>query len=370
MMRSDDRRDDAARALDTRIAAFIANGDRDEAAFEHLALEVFAYQFERNAPYRRHCERMGRTPSGVARWSDIPPVPTSAFATVRLACFGPERTALTFVSSGTTSAGAAASKHELDAAYLYEASLWAHWRSCVVPDSPSMPIFAFGAPDEEAPHSSLAYMMSRLVSMHPEGRFFVHDGALDHGEAYAALAGCDEPVILFGTAIAFVHFFDRCRIDGKRFELPEGSRVVETGGFKGWKREVTREALYEQFTEILSVPRDACVSEYGMCELGSQWYDANLRDMLERKPPRRDVKIGPAWARIRIVDPVTAESVPDGEPGLIQCFDLSNRGSVAAILTGDVGKIRDGGFEWLGRSHFALPKGCSIAADELLETGR
>jgi hypothetical protein len=84
---------------------------------------------------------------------------------------------------------------------------------------------------------------------------------------------------------------------------------------------------------------------------------------------RLDVKVGPHWAKAIVVDPVTAQPVERGAEGLIRIFDLSNRGSVCALVTGDLGIERDGGFVLLGRSAGAPPKGCSIDADELLTRG-
>jgi hypothetical protein len=103
-----------------------------------------------------------------------------------------------------------------------------------------------------------------------------------------------------------------------------------------------------------------------MCELGSQWYDANLADVSAGRESRHHVKLGPRWTRTVIVDPVTALPLQPGEPGLLRIFDLTNRGSVAAILTGDIARERDGGIEILGRHPGAPPKGCSIAADAML----
>jgi hypothetical protein len=105
-----------------------------------------------------------------------------------------------------------------------------------------------------------------------------------------------------------------------------------------------------------------------MCELGSQWYDASLLDTVTGRKPLANTKIGPHWARTLVVDPVTAQIMPDGATGLLQCFDLSNRGSVAAVLTGDLASIRDGGFVYRGRSPAAPPKGCSITIDSMLRS--
>lgn len=364
-----DRRDADARALDERIARFIASDKPDEDAFEKLALECFAYQYARNEPYRRYCDRFGRTPDDTASWRDIPAVPSASFAAARLASFPPGRTELMFHSSGTTSGGERASTLELESTFLYDASLLRHFRDSVLPDADTMRVIALMPSAREAPHSSLSYMADRIIKdIGARGSgFFIRDAAIVFDDLTAALANTDDPAVVFGTAFAFVHLFDRCRAEGRHFQLPAGSRIIETGGFKGRSREIARHDLYAAFEELLGVPRDMCASEYGMCELGSQWYDANIRDHIAGRPSRRDLKIGPHWARTTIVDPVTATPVPAGEPGLAQIFDLSNRGSVCAVLTSDLGRGRDGGFELSGRFKGAVPKGCSIAADALLQ---
>jgi hypothetical protein len=356
----------AALELDRRIAGHIAHGPTDDASFERLALDLFAYQFAANPAYRRYCERLGGTPDNVSRWQDVPAIPASAFAHMRLACFAPEQTRVTFVSSGTTHAGR--SRHELENTTLYDASLLAHFRERVMPDVASMQMVVLSPSFAHAPHSSLAYMLSKISDHFGTDRdgFFVEGDALDFDRAAAALRGASRPVLVAGTAFGFVHFFDRCREAGERFHLTAGSRVVETGGFKGKSREVGREELYGWFSEMLGVPQVLCASEYGMCELGSQWYDTNIRDQLAGRPVRAGVKAGPHWARTIVVDPVTAQPVPTGASGLLQILDLSNRGSVAAVLTGDLVRDVDGGFELLGRGPGEPPKGCSIAIDAAL----
>jgi hypothetical protein len=352
--------------LDARIARCIGGADGDDASFERLALDVFAYQYAENPAYRRYCARFSRAPSEVRHWEQIPAIPTSACAGLRLACFPPERARLTFISSGTTRGSR--SRLELEDTSLYDASLLAHFRRCVLPDAPRMQVIALSPSFEDAPHSSLAYMLSKISQTlgTPDDAFFARDGRLDFEAASAALRAADAPTLVVGTAFAFVHFFDRCASEGTRFALPPGSRVVETGGFKGKSREVGRDELYGWFTQFLGVPRASCVSEYGMCELGSQWYDANLADNVAGRASRMHLKIGPHWTRTVVVDPVTAAPLPHGEVGLLQVFDLSNLGSVSAVLTGDLVRADDDGFELLGRGPGQPPKGCSIALDAAL----
>ena len=62
-------------SLDAKLLAWMQSGDgsRDDARFEALAHEIFAFQFTHCAPYRRYCEGRGRTPEALPSWREIPP---------------------------------------------------------------------------------------------------------------------------------------------------------------------------------------------------------------------------------------------------------------------------------------------------------
>jgi hypothetical protein len=353
--------------LDSRIEAYISRTDPTDAEFDQLARELFVYQYENNAPYRNLCDQQDSTPANVTAWQDVPALSAASFGDARIACFPEERTSVTFVSSGTTRAGGSRSFHELENTRLYDASLLAHFRRSVLPDLDRIRMVLLSLPFAEAPQSSLAYMLSKIYSTCGSGGgFFVEDDRLDVEGIALALGESHEPLLLFGTAFAFVHFLDHCSATELRFSLPRGSRIVETGGFKGKSRSVDREDLYDMLTRTFGVSRDMCIAEYGMCELGSQWYDASLSDMLAGRTPREQIKVGPHWVRTLVVDPVTARELPPGSTGQLQVFDLSNRGSVAAVLTGDLVVQAEAGFVYVGRSRAAPPKGCSITVDSML----
>jgi hypothetical protein len=177
----------------------------------------------------------------------------------------------------------------------------------------------------------------------------------------SALRGAEGPVALCGAAFAFVHLLDALERDAVRLTLPAGSRVMETGGFKGRSRELSRDALYAGIGERLGIPPARIVNQYGMTELGSQFYDSVLR---EPHAPRR--KLAPPWTRVRILDAETGGDARPGEVGAIAVTDLANTGSVLAVQTADLGRTRDGGFEVIGREPGAEQRGCSIAIDELI----
>ena len=135
---------------------------------------------------------------------------------------------------------------------------------------------------------------------------------------------------------------------------------METGGFKGRTREISRLELYAEIKRTLGVPAERIVNQYGMTELGSQFYDSVLRSPSE---PRR--KLGPPWARVVIIDPETGHEAATGHLGIIVVVDLANTGSVLALQTGDLGRAVLDGFEVIGREPGAEERGCSIAADTL-----
>lgn len=173
-----------------------------------------------------------------------------------------------------------------------------------------------------------------------------------------------EPVCLLGTSFAFVLLLDFCLQEGCSFQLPEGSRLMDTGGFKGRSRDVSRDELLRLYQKVFAIPEEFCVNEYGMTEMGSQFYDNVLRDrVLGRSRPR--FKEIPPWVRTRILDPITLEDLPDGEVGLLTHYDLANCGSVMAVETEDLGYKVTEGFEIVGRAPGAEARGCSLTVEEL-----
>ena len=354
-------------ALARELAAFFTSGDEDnEAAFDALALRVFAHQYARNASYRAFCDGRGATPQTVSAWRGIPAAPAAAFKRFALTCAledacRSENGGRVFFSSGTT--GVETSRHFMDVAALdlYRVSLREGYRRFVLPDGTRLPLFALMAPPSDAPHSSLSFMLAELIA-DDGGRFFSAPGWQD--ELAAALRALAAPAVIFGTAFAFVHFFDAAAAE--TFALPAGSRVVETGGFKGRSREVGRDELYALFTQRLGVPATHCLSEYGMSEMASQFYDSTLVDWVGSvvRPAR---KIGPFWLRTRVVDPVTGMDAAPGEPGLLAHYDLANLNSVFAIQTEDYGHAApdNHGFVLLGRAPGAVLRGCSLLAEEM-----
>src|SRR5690606_18123642 len=165
---------------------------------------------------------------------------------------------------------------------------------------------------------------------------------------------------LLGASYSFVHLMDELQKRGQKFRLPSGSRLFDTGGFKGQSRELELSDFYRLLTDTFGVPADACTNMYGMTELSTQFYD-------DGNAIQPAVKSGPHWTRTRTVDPLTGQDVPAGERGVLVHCDLANYNSTTTILTEDVGVMVEGGFLLLGRAEGAQAKGCSMAMDAFLQ---
>jgi hypothetical protein len=363
-----------AAELDERLLALIRAWSRgepgcDAARFETLARELCANQLAANAPYARFAATLGVTPSRPPRTlAEIPAVPASAFKDATLATFDVRRAELEFHTSGTS--GAAPGRHYFERAALYDASLLAAFDRFMLPDG-IRPRFLNLVPNVRyRPHSSLGYMMGHVSVLRGDGKaeWFLNDGegaelALDAAGFVRALGtACAEgrPVCIATTAFAAVALLDALDERGIDFAAPAGSRVMETGGFKGRSRIVERGELYARLSERLGIPQESVIAEYGMTELASQYYDApDSRGAAPR------VKVAPPWLRTLVVDDLGRE-LPAGETGFLRHIDLGNRSSVVAIDTEDRGYAQGGGIVLLGREADAPPRGCSLDAEDLL----
>jgi len=340
--------------LQRRVLALMAGSTAD--SFERLALDVFAFQFENCAVYRAYCEHQQRTPATVDHWTRIPAVPTSAFKDFALTTFPVEQAVAEFHTSGTTRGQSG--RHFFATTDVYDAAARRSFREHLLPDDAQLPMLALLPSPAEAPHSSLSHMIGVVGGEDVE--FFVDRGALLMEKLTQRLCEAQwdsQPVMVLGTAFAFVHFFDT----HPTFQLPEGSRAMETGGFKGRSREVSKRELHAMFERCLGVPGFRVVNEYGMTELSTQFYDESFV-----RGRASDGKREPPWARVQIIDPVSGTEAAMGQPGMIRVFDLANIGSAACVQTEDLGvRHEDGGFEVRGRMAGAEVRGCSLNAESL-----
>lgn len=359
-----------------------------EPGFDTLALRLFALQFDAVLPYRRLCESKGMTPERVKHWWEIPSLPTTAFKDLDLTSLAVEQRTSVFHSSGTTEQRPSRHFHSSESLSVYDGSLlpnfsrhflgdWDDLAGTDVVGPLDKPGFVILTPSPvETPHSSLVHMFETVCrELGSRDSFFA--GRMDSTCAWVldmeqALFGirksmcANRPIALLGTAFSFVHLLDHFAANNMRYRLAAGSRVLETGGYKGRSREMPKAELHALITKHLGIPESHIVCEYGMSELSSQAYDRSIQfhepatDGPQRLGPR--VFQFPPWARVQIISPESGKEVGEGETGLIRIFDLANVHSIMAVQTEDLGVRRGSGFELIGRNQRAEPRGCSLMA--------
>ena len=334
--------------------------------FNALALRAFGCQFEHIPTFGAFCEARGCTPATVERWQDVPAVPARAFKRIDFSLAPPE---LVFLTSGTTHGSGPRGRHLVPRSSLYRRSLLKPFERHVLGGAPKgarMPFLSLIPSPEALPSSSLSFMVGAAAEVLATETHWVVDacGALDEDRLRSVMNGAaraDEPILLLGTALALLHTVERLE-EAPADPLPTGSRIMETGGFKGLDRSIGREELYDRVAEATGVLRESIVSEYGMTELLSQLYEP----VLSEGPHAAGAYVAPPWLKVRALDPVTLDEVEPGEPGLLAFFDLANAGSVCHVLTEDFGAVVEGRLCLHGRVQGAEPRGCSRAMDELM----
>lgn len=352
--------------------------------FAELALELFTLQVAHNVPFRRFCEARHATPHTLTNWRQIPALPTAAFKELAVTCLPPTERTVVFHSSGTTAQRPSRHFHSAESLAVYEASLLAGFRAAGRADWPihcqtGSSLVCLTPSAAQARHSSLVHMFDTLRRaggaadsvfvgrVTPDGAWEL-DFDLVTRRLDAAMEA-ERPVLLLGTAFSFVHLLDHLEATGRWFALPAGSRVLETGGYKGRSRSLPKPALHALLAARLGVPLADILCEYGMSELSSQAYDCVAGD--ERPVTSEAQSLHPSslvprpfhfppWARAQVISPETGREVGEGQTGLLRVFDLANVFSVLAIQTEDLAIRRADGFELLGRAALAEPRGCSL----------
>ena len=333
-------------------------GPITDAKWDELARTLFARQFARVPELKNLCRAHGVSPRELPSWQDIPAVPQQLFKRAKLFCHGSKKTTAIYETSGTTT-GQPGRQHLLDTS-IYKAVAIEGARLAGLFQNKAEIYFLAPSP-AEAPHSSLSAMFGfwKMAFGTPSSRFWIHRDRFDTAglrETLLEQIKAQRPIAICGTAFSFVHLIDAWS-DLPPLHLPRGSWLLETGGFKGRSREISKAELYKSLARLFSVPDNAIWNEYGMSELSSQAY-ARGTDGLHHTPP---------WARVLIVDPATGREVGMGKPGLVRWIDLANVDSVLAVQTLDVAERTPQGFRLIGRLPRTEPRGCSLSIDDLVQ---
>lgn len=316
--------------------------------FEALALRVFARQFAENELYGRFCRQLNKTPANVTRLEDIPFLPIAFFKTheIKTGDFRPE---LIFESSGTT--GSTTSRHSIKDRSLYTQSFINGFKRLYGEPS-SWCILGLLPSYLERGNSSLVFMVDELIRLSgdPDSGTFLHD----HEKLNALLrkkSAERKKVLLFGVTYALLDFADAFP------QRLKNVTVIETGGMKGRREELSREAVHDILRDRFGL-RDIH-SEYGMTEMLSQAYSS-----------RAGIFQTPPWLKIVLREEDDSLSVSDRPApgrsemhGGINVIDLANIHSCSFIATDDAGTVfEDGSFKVNGRLDNTDIRGCSLLA--------
>ena len=314
---------------------------KGEDQFLKLALDIFRFQAEMNPVYKEFISKLHIDPHQVSTLSDIPFLPIELFKT-HYVYSGKSEPEIVFESSGTT--GMTKSRHYIARASLYEKSF-----------SGSLDLFYGDCTDHcilallpsylERENSSLVYMMNHIISnnRHPDSGFYLND--LDHlSEVLKSRIEDGGPALLLGVSFALLELAEQFQ-----FGMTDNIIVMETGGMKGKRNELTRQELHEVIINAFQIR--SIHSEYGMTELLSQAYSKGA-----------GLFYSPPWMKVLCRDTYDPRTlIKSGITGGINIIDLANIYSCSFIATSDLGKVHaDGGFEVQGRYDQSDIRGCNL----------
>ena len=303
--------------------------------FEQVALALFRRQAERCAPYREYLTLLGVRAEQVRSLWEIPFLPISLFKSHPIYC-GEEEPEVVFTSSATT--GMTPSRHPMRSLAHYERVFTEAFRRFYGEPS-RWSLYALLPNYLSRKGSSLVYMADRLIKACGGGGFYLDD----YERLLADMQADPKPKILLGVSYALWDLVER--------HAPKLSDtiIMETGGMKGYREEISKEAFHKILCEGFGV--EAIHSEYGMAELTSQAYSQGGNCF--RCPP---------WMRVvtrDVNDPFDLHRTP--ARGGLNIIDLGNFDSCAFLQTEDMGRVgAEGAFFVEGRIDHAEVRGCNL----------
>lgn len=312
------------------------------ATFDELALDVFRYQAVANPIYAAYLKLLRRDPRAVSALTDILYLPIGLFKRYALQA-GSWEPARVFTSSGTT--GSTTSRHPLRSEDWYRINARRAFESRYGPLA-GRPVLALLPAYLERTGSSLVFMADDFIrrSGHPDSGFFLNDlPALSQKLARLDADPTTPPPLLLGVSFALLDL-----AEAHPQPLPR-TIIMETGGMKGRRRELTRAELHARLAAAFAA--EQVHSEYGMTELLSQAYAPAAGRFLPAPTLR---------AATRTVTDPFARPAP-GQTGVLDLIDLANLDTISFLATDDLGRVyTDGSFEVLGRLDASDVRGCNL----------
>lgn len=309
--------------------------------FEKSCLDTFSTQYKNNKILRQYTDLTKRNPRPTSL-SELTFLPIDFFKSkeVKTDDFTPEA-----VFSSSSTSGIGVSKHFVKDLSLYETSFTKGFDLFYGNVSKYL-ILALLPSYLERSGSSLIYMAKNFISKskYKESGFFLDDYKALHKKLNWA-ENNNIPTLLLGVTYALLDFSTAFP------QKLNNSFVMETGGMKGRKKEMTRPDVHQILKNNFGL--NNIHSEYGMTELLSQAY-SNGGGIFECPP----------WMNVLIRDPSDPfHLLENGKTGGVNIIDLANQNSCSFIATQDLGKkISETQFEVLGRFDNSDVRGCNLLA--------
>ncbi|HLG34511.1 MAG TPA: acyl transferase [Bacteroidia bacterium] len=318
---------------------------QSEKDFTDAALAVFHYQVQHCKVYSEYVKLREVKTDNIKQVRDIPLLPIEFFKSHKV--LSDEKTEeVIFHSSGTT--GNSVSKHFVADAGLYIRS----FEKCFKIFYGSIEDYCFLAllPSYlERENSSLVFMANHLIkkSRYPLSSFYPDD----HEKLFLTLKKLmteEKKVILFGVSYALLGFAEKFPLSLRNVT------VMETGGMKGRREELTRGELHQQLCNAFQL--SSVHSEYGMTELLSQAYSKG-----------NGIFHSPPWMKIMLRNPDDPFDVSEKNlQGIVNVIDLANIYSCSFIATQDFGRVAGGNsFEISGRTDYSDVRGCNLMISDI-----
>lgn len=311
-------------------------------AFEHKALDIFRFQVANNAVYKKFVDYLNLDISKVDSLHKIPFLPISFFKDFEVIS-SKDDIVKTFTSSGTT--GSVPSRHLITDLKLYHEQLDRSFEF-FYGDFTDYTVFPLLPAYAERSGSSLIEMVDYWMhkTQQVNKAYYLYDHQKLAEDLQVALES-GKKIILIGVSFALLDFAENYPMD------LSDVIVIETGGMKGRKKEMTRNELHSTLNNAFNTVQ--IQSEYGMTELLSQAYAK--KDGLFVTPP---------WMKILLRDPEDPLSyVGQGKSGGINVIDFTNINSCSFIATDDLGRFKaENQLEILGRFDHSDVRGCNLMA--------
>jgi hypothetical protein len=310
--------------------------------FNTLALATFQKQLDKSSVYKAFCKALGNDSHTISSWNEIPFLPISFFKTHRVCEDRP--IVHIFESSGT---GGNRSQHLVNDLSLYKQSFFPTFKKYLETPIEEVSILALLPSYLERNNSSLVYMVNALLpEAHGTSGFFLDNFDALHNQLVQN-ESMGLKTLLIGVSFALLDFSEEFPM------LLKHTTIMETGGMKGRREELTRSELHAQICQAFQV--NVIHSEYGMTELFSQAYSKG-----------NGIFECPPWMKVvcrDLQDPLAL--LPNGKRGALNIIDLANQNSCAFIATEDLGIVHENGtFEILGRMNHAEIRGCNLLFSE------